>query len=67
MMRAKLARLLFLVAAVCVSTSPARAQGVRIFLMGGGSFLDDNRTFNSGLGVPYQSTYAHGAKIIFGG
>lgn len=67
MMRAKLAQLLSVVAMVCFSTSLARAQGVRIFLMGSGSFLEDNRTFNGGLGVPYQSSYASGAKITFGG
>lgn len=67
MMRAKFAPLLSLVAVVCFSISPARAQDVRLFLMGGVSYFENSRTFSSALGVPYQSNYASGGKVSFGG
>jgi len=66
MTRAKLARLLPLVALALFSTPAARAQGVRVFVMGGGSFLEDERFFTS-LGDRFRSNYASGGKITFGG
>ena len=64
MTRAKLARLLPLVALALFSTPAARAQGVRVFVMGGGSFLEDERFFTS-LGDRFRSNYASGGKITF--
>ena len=66
MTRAKLAQLLPLVVLALFSTSAARAQGVRVFVMGGGSFLEDERFFTR-LGDRFQSNYASGGKITFGG
>ena len=66
MTRAKLARLLPLVALALFSTPAARAQGVRVFVMGGGSFLEDERFFTR-LGDRFRSNYASGGKITFGG
>src|SRR5438128_7456968 len=66
MTHAKLAWLLPLVALALFSTSAARAQGVRVFVMGGGSFLEDERFFTR-LGDRFRSNYASGGKITFGG
>jgi len=66
MTRAKLAQLLPLVVLALFSTSAARAQGVRVFVMGGGSFLEDERFFTR-LGDRFRSNYASGGKITFGG
>ena len=39
---------------------------VKVFVMGGGSFLEDERFFTS-LGDRFRSNYASGGKITFGG
>lgn len=68
--RARLGRLLPLAAVVCFSTSLARAQGVRVFVMAGGSFLNDERFFSQVVGESsdqFRSNYASGGKITFGG
>ena len=67
--RRRVAQLLSLVAMVCFSTSLARAQGVRVFVMGGGSFLKDERFFTQLVGGSdqFRSNYASGGKFIFGG
>jgi hypothetical protein len=76
MNRARLTQLLCLGAAVCIGSSAARAQGIRVFVEGSGSFLLDQKDFNisevvplTGLAsiVPFSSKYASGGKITFGG
>jgi opacity protein-like surface antigen len=67
MMHAKLAQLLSLVAVVCFSTALARAQGIRAFVMGSGSFLQNGRVFTNPVGEQFGSSYASGGKITFGG
>ncbi len=46
--------------------SPAQAQGIRLFAMGGGSFLYSTRTFAQ-LGDEFRSDYASGGRITVGG
>ncbi len=46
--------------------SLAHAQGVRLFVMGGGSFLYNTRTFTQ-LGEEFRSDYASGGRITIGG
>lgn len=59
-------QLLPLAAVVCFSTSLARAQGVRAFVMAGGSFLNDERFFSQS-SDQFRSNYAAGGKVTFGG
>jgi opacity protein-like surface antigen len=62
-------QLLPLAAVVCFSTSLARAQEFRVFVMGGGSFLKDERFFTQQVSGSdqFRSNYASGGKFIFGG
>jgi opacity protein-like surface antigen len=66
MTRPRLTQLLCLVAGVCISSSPARAQGARVFAMGSGSFLL-NQKFFTAVSEPFRSDYASGGKITLGG
>ena len=56
--------------ALCLSTTPVRAQGYRFFIMGGVSSLTDQRSFLEGPSgtsvLPYGSKYAGGSKVIVG-
>jgi len=65
MTRARLTQLLCLVAGVCIGSSPARAQGIRLFAEGTGSFFL-NQKFFTAVGEPFRSDYATGGKITFG-
>jgi opacity protein-like surface antigen len=67
-MRTKLAQLLSIsvVAVAWMSASAARAQGIRVFVMGGGSFLQNERFFTA-VGDRFRSNYAPGGKITLGG
>jgi len=56
---------LIVTAALCLSTTSVRAQGYRVFIMGGDSSLTDQRSFTERY-VNYTSTYAGGAKAIVG-
>jgi hypothetical protein len=67
MRRAKLLQLVSAVAVVCFSNSLARAQGLRVFVVGSGSFLHDERLFTNVLDERFRSNYASGGKITFGG
>jgi opacity protein-like surface antigen len=59
---------LIVTAALCLSTTSARAQGFRIFIMGADSPLTDKRSFGEGPNnvLPYGSSYAGGGKGIAG-
>lgn len=46
--------------------SLAHAQGIRLFVMGGGSFLYNTRTFTQ-LGDEFRSDYASGGRVTIGG
>jgi opacity protein-like surface antigen len=68
--------LLALTAALFLSSSIGRAQGVRVFVMGSGSFLENERFFSvSRVILPptlppaqqFRSNYASGGKVTFGG
>lgn len=75
MNRARLTHLLCLGAALCIGSSAARAQGIRVFVEGSGSFLLDQKNFTipevvpmTGLSflAPFRSDYATGGRITFG-
>jgi len=66
MVRAKLTKLLSLIAVVCFFTSLAYGQEFRAFVMGTGSFLGNERFFTN-VNQRFRSNYASGGKIIFGG
>ena len=51
--------------ALCLSTTTGRAQDYRLFVMGGGSSLRDQRSFTEYY-IPYASKYASGGKGIVG-
>jgi hypothetical protein len=55
----KLVRGLILTVALCLSAIAGRAQDKRLFLMAGGSSLDDSRSFTE-LYIPYSTEYATG-------
>ncbi len=57
---------LVLVVAFGIYPNAARAQGVRVFAMGTGSFLLSEKFFEVASN-PFRSDYAPGGKIIFGG
>ena len=65
MTRSRLTQLFCLVAGMCLSISPAHAQGIRIFAVGSGSFFL-NQKFFTAVGQPFRSDYASGGKITFG-
>jgi hypothetical protein len=67
MIRAKLTQPLWALALICLSASLARAQGIRVFVMGSGSFRQDDRFFINSANQRFQSSYASGGKITFGG
>jgi opacity protein-like surface antigen len=67
MIRARLARLVPAIILFCFSPSLAHAQGVRAFVMAGGSFLEDSRLFSRPVNQRFQSSYASGGRITFGG
>jgi hypothetical protein len=67
MIRIKLAQFLCLLAAVVFCASLARAQGVRVFVMGSGSYLQADRFFTNTSNQRFQSSYATGGKVTFGG
>lgn len=46
-------------------TNPLRAQGIRLFVMGSGSFLENERFFAL-LSDRYRSNYATGGKLTLG-
>lgn len=66
MIRRRLLSLLGLASTLLLCSSPARAQGIRIFAMGSGSFFL-NQKFFTAVGEPFRSDYASGGKITFGG
>jgi hypothetical protein len=75
MNRARLTQLLCLGAAICIGSSAARAQGIRVFVEGSGSFFLDQKNFNipevvpkTGLSflAPFRSNYASGGRITLG-
>lgn len=66
MTRARLTQLFCLGAALCIGSTPARAQGIRLFVTGNGSFFL-NQKFFTAVGAPFRSDYASGGKITFGG
>jgi hypothetical protein len=55
----KLVRGLILTVALCLSATAGRAQDKRLFLMAGGSSLDDSRSFSE-LYIPFSTEYATG-------
>ncbi len=57
---------LLLIAVVGVAPDAARAQGVRVFAVGTGSFLLSEKFFEVA-GDRFRSNYAPGGKIILGG
>jgi hypothetical protein len=61
----KFAQGLILTVALFLSATAGRAQDKLIFLMGGGSSLDDFRSFSEGF-VPYTTEYAAGAQGTLG-
>ena len=61
----KVVRGLMVTAALCLSTTSVRAQGYRVYIMGGDSSLTDARTFPEGH-INYNSFYAGGGKVIAG-
>ena len=65
MNRARLTQLLCLGAALCIGSSTARAQGIRVFAEGSGSFFL-NQKFFTAASEPFRSDYASGGKITFG-
>jgi opacity protein-like surface antigen len=66
MMRARLVLLFLVVAVVCFSTTPARAQGIRVYVMGSGSFLENSHVFSNPFGEQFGSNYASGGKVTLG-
>jgi len=66
MSRAPLIQLLCLAAAILIGANTARAQGIRIFAEGSGSFFL-NQKFFTAVDHPFRSDYATGGKITFGG
>jgi hypothetical protein len=56
---------LIVTVALCLSATAGRAQDKLIFVMGGGSSLDDFRSFMEGF-VPYSSEYAAGGMGTVG-
>ncbi len=64
MTRFKLA--LCLCATAVLFATPVRAQGIRLFVTGSGSFLKNERFFTS-LGDRFRTNYANGGKITLGG
>ena len=59
--------LLALIAMICTFNSLARGQGARVFVMAGGSFLQDDRFFSNLSLQRLQSSYASGGKLTLGG
>jgi Outer membrane protein beta-barrel domain len=57
---------LLVVALICALSSSVRAEEFRAFVMGTGSFLENERFFTNA-NQRYRSNYASGGKIIFGG
>jgi opacity protein-like surface antigen len=57
---------LLLIAALGCVPEVARAQGVRVFATGTGSFLLSEKLFQVA-GEPFRSNYAPGGKVILGG
>ena len=59
---------LIVTAALCLSTTSARAQDYKVFIMGAYSPLADKRTFSEGPNnqIPFGSQYATGGKAIAG-
>jgi len=55
-----------LCAGMFLFTHPLRAQGIRLFVTGSGSFLENERFFQH-LGDQFRSSYAKGGKITLGG
>jgi opacity protein-like surface antigen len=55
----KLVRGFILTVALCLSATAGRAQDKRLFLMAGGSSLDDFRSFSE-FDIPYSTEYATG-------
>jgi Outer membrane protein beta-barrel domain len=66
MVRAKLTKLLSVIAILFFSASLAHGQEFRAFVVGTGSFLENERFFTKA-NQPFRSNYASGGKIIFGG
>ena len=75
MTRSRLIRLSCLVVGLCNVSNPARAQGVRVFAEGSGSFFLDQKFFSETVVIPmtglarqdqFRSDYASGGKLTFG-
>jgi hypothetical protein len=56
---------LIVMAALSLSATSVRAQGYKLFIMGGGSSLSDQRSFPERY-VNYSSRYSSGGKVIVG-
>jgi len=67
MVRARLAQSLYALLFLCFSAAFARGQGVRAFIMAGGSFRQDNRFFTNLANRRFESSYASGGRITIGG
>ena len=61
----KIVQGLIVTVALCLSATSVRAQGYRLFIMGGDSSLTDQRSFTERY-VNYTSAYAGGGKVIVG-
>jgi hypothetical protein len=61
----RFAQVLIVTVALCLSATAGRAQEDRLFLLGGGSSLGDNRSFTEGF-INYSTTYAIGGRGILG-
>lgn len=62
----RISRVVLLCALLGFGPSLARAQGIRLFVLGSGSYLYNARTFSVN-GDQFRSSYASGGKIILGG
>jgi hypothetical protein len=65
MLRIRLVQFVCLLVAGSYFSSLAHAQGVRVFVMGSGSYLYDEKFFTVS-GDQFRSNYASGGKITFG-
>lgn len=66
MIRLRALQLIGLPAIVCLFSSLAHAQGMRLFAMGSGSYLLNEKFFAVG-SDKFRSNYASGGKVTFGG
>ncbi len=67
MLRLRLIQLVCMLVAGSYFSALAHAQGVRVFAMGSGSYLFDEKFFTTVYGSQFRSNYATGGKVTFGG